>query len=29
MLAIAGAMHFLWLHRWVAAYFDGLRQVLG
>ena len=29
MLAIAGAMHFLWLHRWVSAYFDGLRVVLG
>ena len=29
MLAIAGAMHFLWLHRWVSAYFDGLRMVLG
>jgi leader peptidase (prepilin peptidase) / N-methyltransferase len=29
MLAIAGALHFLWLHRWVAAYFDGLRVVIG
>ena len=29
MLAIAGAMHLLWLHRWVTAYFDGLRVVLG
>jgi len=29
MLAIAGALHFLWLHRWVAAYFEGLRVVIG
>ncbi|MBI5382603.1 MAG: prepilin peptidase [Opitutae bacterium] len=29
MLAIAGALHFLWLHRGVAQYFDGLRLVLG
>jgi leader peptidase (prepilin peptidase) / N-methyltransferase len=29
MLAIAGVLHYLWLHHWVAAYFEELRAVVG